>query len=42
MKQCYGLCDRCAWMANGGCSMWNGYDSEEDGVVRRQVQTEEE
>lgn len=25
MKSCYGLCDRCAWKRNGGCSEWNGY-----------------
>ena len=21
-KDCYGLCDRCVWMYNGGCSEW--------------------
>ena len=24
MKPCYGKCDRCVWMTNGGCSEWNG------------------
>lgn len=23
-KPCYGLCDRCVWKFNGGCSEWNG------------------
>lgn len=22
MKKCYGLCDRCVWYRNGGCSEW--------------------
>lgn len=26
MKECYGKCERCAWMPNGGCSEWNGYE----------------
>lgn len=29
MKPCYGLCNRCVWKDNGGCSEWNGYDLEE-------------
>ena len=29
MKPCYGKCDRCVWMHNGGCSEWNGYGEEE-------------
>ena len=24
-KPCYGLCSRCVWRYNGGCSMWNGW-----------------
>lgn len=24
-KPCYGLCARCVWRYNGGCSMWNGW-----------------
>lgn len=27
-KKCYGLCDRCAWKTNGGCSEWNGVASD--------------
>lgn len=23
-KPCLGLCDRCVWKYNGGCSEWNG------------------
>lgn len=23
-KPCYGLCERCVWFKNGGCSEWNG------------------
>ena len=23
-KSCIGLCDRCVWYRNGGCSEWNG------------------
>lgn len=22
-KPCYGLCERCVWKYNGGCSEWN-------------------
>lgn len=31
MKPCYGLCDRCIWKKNGGCSEWNdlGVNDEE-------------
>ena len=25
MKPCYGLCERCVWKYNGGCSEWNKY-----------------
>lgn len=24
MKSYYGLCERCVWKRNGGCSEWNG------------------
>lgn len=24
-KHCYGLCVRCVWRYNGGCSEWNGW-----------------
>lgn len=24
-KICYGLCERCVWKYNGGCSEWNGF-----------------
>lgn len=30
MKPCYGLCDRCVWFRNGGCSEWNGMTEETD------------
>lgn len=30
VKPCYGLCDRCVWKYNGGCSEWN---REAEGVV---------
>lgn len=28
MKPCYGLCERCVWYENGGCSEWNGMGEE--------------
>jgi len=28
MKPCYGLCERCVWYRNGGCSEWNGMAEE--------------
>lgn len=31
MKPCYGNCDRCVWMHNGGCSEWNGFKEDDDG-----------
>ena len=26
-KSCYGLCDKCVWKENGGCSEWNGWNN---------------
>ena len=25
LKQCFGMCEKCAWKYNGGCSEWNGF-----------------
>lgn len=30
MKPCYGLCERCVWYRNGGCSEWNGMAEESE------------
>lgn len=29
-KQCYGLCPRCVWRYNGGCSEWRENDDIRD------------
>lgn len=29
LKPCFGKCDRCIWKENGGCSEWNGGESNE-------------